>query len=287
MTQEEKDAFDAKVLADMMDKTRKSKEMNDKMKMMKKKDGYDKMTDAEKKEYDMNMKKRMSAFEDDKKKNMKKDMDFREKAGYFKMKGDEKKNFEEWEKKGKGKREDEEDGYMRKKEEWGKKGGRGKDMKGKKDWEKKEDMARGKEKDKMDEFRGKQFDERVKKGYFKMNEKDRKDFDDKQDTEFIQQMKIIEDQVKGYFGVQGDANTMCNSAPCEKGLCCGNAKLADSTGSAHKKCQDPAKKTFEVEKRNGDIEKWTFECPEGGISEGASKLAGVAATVASMYLMMQ
>ena len=39
-----------------------------------------------------------------------------------------------------------------------------------------------------------------------MNESDRKDFDDKQESEFIKQMKIIEDEVKAYFGEEGDAH---------------------------------------------------------------------------------
>ena len=77
------------------------------MKMIRKKEGYDKMSDAEKKEFDASMKKKMSMAKDDGDKRMKKDFDKRDKAGYYKMKGDEKKNFEDWEKKGKGKREDE------------------------------------------------------------------------------------------------------------------------------------------------------------------------------------
>lgn len=79
-----------------------------------------------------------------------------------------------------------------------------------------------------------------------MDDESRKKFDDEQDSEFVKQMKIIEDEVKGYFGVEGNKGAMCNSAPCEAGLCCGNAKLADSTGASHKKCQDPAKTKYDL-----------------------------------------
>lgn len=83
---------------------------------MKKKDGYDKLTDAEKKEYDAVMKRKMSDFKGEGDGRMKKDMDKRDKAGYFKMSGKEKENYDKWEKKSKGKREDEENMYEKKKE---------------------------------------------------------------------------------------------------------------------------------------------------------------------------
>ena len=134
---------------------------------------------------------------------------------------------------------------------------------------------------------GDQFDKRVKDGYFKKDSAAREIYDKDLDSEFIKKMKLVEDEVKAYFGVDGDKGVLCGKAACTTGLCCGEATLAGDAKTSNKMCQEPKATTFKKEKRDGTVEEWSFKCTSDVVEASGSKLAGAAIALVSTYLMMQ